>query len=100
MNKITQARLSDAHYIYSLTCNEKRNAPLSQPKPEWSIPVYYVWRMLRFDLGYDTTLPVVAESHIYGHPQEKQAKETLEAIEDTYFAKEKNTGALRWKGLI
>ena len=86
--------------VYSTVVNKNTKLPYTQPNKNWNIPEYYIWRMLRFDLGIDTTLPIMAETQIYNHPQETSAKRTLQDIENKYFSQEQHNGALRWKGLI
>ncbi len=46
----------------SKVINPRTGRPCSKPKKEWGWDVYYVWRILRFDLGIDPKLPVMAET--------------------------------------
>ena len=64
--------------------NTDSNLPYSTPQKLWSIPVYFVWRILRYDLGEDLSYPVIAQGMIVNHPQEIETKEILIEIESRY----------------
>lgn len=64
--------------------NIDTNLPYSTPQKTWSIPVYFVWRILRYDLGEDLSYPVIAQGMIVNHPQENGTKEILYEIESRF----------------
>lgn len=71
--------------VHRLITNSNTKKPYSAQKDDWSIPVYYVWRMIRYDLGEDPALPMVAQGMMIGHPQEEEAKAILHLIEEKYY---------------
>ena len=68
--------------VQSRVINSATGKPFSKPSQTWSIPVYYVWRIIRFDMGLDTSVPVKTEASIYGHPQEKETQSIVVLIEN------------------
>lgn len=76
MRRITELNF-DVQRIYDLIINTSTGKPFTKPSTTWSIPVYYIWRMLRFHLGIDPRIPIYTSSSIYGHPQEKETNHTL-----------------------
>lgn len=64
--------------------NKKNNRPYSSPRKSWSVPIYYVWRILRYDLGLDVSYPIIAQGMMVNHPQENETIAILEEIELNY----------------
>lgn len=74
----------NAGSVFDKIINPKTNFPYSVPEKSWSIPVYFIWRMLRYDLGEDLSYPVIAQGMIANHPQENESKQVLSDIELGY----------------
>jgi len=72
--------------VHKEIINDKSNLPFSSPKASWSVPVYYIWRILRYDLGVDDSYPVIAQGMMVGHPQETETKAILSEIESEHNA--------------
>lgn len=70
--------------VHNEIINESSNLPYSTPKTTWSVPLYYIWRILRYDLGVDDSYPVIAQGMMVGNPQEAEAKAILSEIESEY----------------
>lgn len=70
--------------VYKKIINKSNNRPYSSPKRSWSVPVYYVWRLLRYDLGTDISYPIIAQGMLVGHPQEAETIAILAEIELNY----------------
>lgn len=64
--------------------NEKNGFPYSSPKKSWTIPVYYIWRLLRYDLGIDRSYPIITQGVLVEHPQEAETIAILSEIELDY----------------
>lgn len=70
--------------VYKGIINGSSKRPYSSPKEAWSIPLYYVWRILRYDLGMDTSYPIIAQGMLVNHPQETETLAILTEIETNY----------------
>ena len=70
--------------VHNEIINESSNLPYSTPKPSWSVPLYYIWRILRYDLGVDDSYPVIAQGMMVDHPQEAETKAILLEIESNF----------------
>lgn len=68
--------------VQKLVINSATGKPFSKPSQSWSIPVYYAWRIIRFDMGLDTSVPVKTEASIYGHPQQGDTQSIVVLIEN------------------
>lgn len=82
--KIKIEKKLDTDNVHRKVINPKTNLPFSVPKKSWSVPVYFVWRMLRYDLGEDTSYPVIAQGMMVKHPQELETKKVLAEIESQF----------------
>ena len=83
----------------SKVINPKTGRPYSKPKKEWGWDVYYVWRILRFDLGIDPKLPVMAETMVDDGERE-MLRQVIQDIEDRLYPLEQYNGVLRWAPLL
>lgn len=81
--------------VYEKIVNKSNNRPYSLPKRSWSVPVYYVWRLLRYDLGSDISYPIIAQGMLVGHPQEAETKVILLEIESDYSSLKDYNGIRR-----
>jgi len=79
--KINVEEKLDVDSVYRKVINPKTSLPFSVPKRSWSVPVYFIWRMLRYDFGEDTSYPVIAQGMMINHPQESETKKVLAKIE-------------------
>ena len=82
--KIKTEKKLDSDSVYRRVINPKTSLPFSVPKKSWSVPVYFVWRMLRYDLGEDISYPVLAQGMMVNHPQELETKKVLAEIESQF----------------
>lgn len=61
--------------------------------------IYYVWRLARFHGGKDMTMPIMAQTAVYGDPYLKE----LESLSDTMAKKYYGTdlaAAKAWMGVL
>ena len=70
--------------VHEQIINEKSGFPYSSPKKSWTVPVYYIWRLLRYDLGTDASYPIITQGMLVGHPQETETVAILAEIELDY----------------
>jgi len=77
--------------------NLRTGLPYSRPKLKlWRRDTYFIWRWLRFDLGIDPRLPIMAEALVRKEEAER-LRSILKEIEDVLYPPPLSwIGALRW----
>ena len=83
MRKKLEANLN-VYNVRKKIINKKNKRPYSSPKKSWTIPVYYIWRLLRYDLGADISYPIITQGMLVNHPQEAETVAILAEIEMDY----------------
>ena len=83
MRKSVEENLS-VDVVREQIINEKSGFPYSSPKKSWTVPVYYIWRLLRYDLGTDVSYPIITQGMLVDHPQEVETVAILAEIETDY----------------
>ena len=83
MRKIIEANLN-VDTVRKQIINEKNGRPYSSPKKSWTVPVYYIWRLIRYDLGIDISYPIITQGVLVDHPQEDETVAILTEIELDY----------------